>query len=44
MFVQLKHAMNFVIDEVHRFALPEGASQTAIETRMTGRDGEIRKI
>jgi len=32
---QLKHAMNFVGDAVHRFALPKGATQTAIETRMT---------
>jgi hypothetical protein len=25
--------MNSVEDEIHRFALPEGAAQTAIETR-----------
>ena len=31
---QLKHAMNSVGDEVHRFALPEGATQTAIKTRI----------
>ena len=30
---QPKHAMNSVGDEVHRFALPKGATQTAIETR-----------
>ena len=32
-FVKLKHAMNSVVDEIHRFALPK-ATQTAIETRI----------
>ena len=41
---QLKHAMNSVGDEVHRFALPEGATQTAIETRigLWGLDFKLR--
>ena len=34
MMCQLKHAMNSVGDEIHRFALPKGATQTAIKTRI----------
>jgi hypothetical protein len=34
MFVKPKHAMNSGFTEIHRFALPKGATQTAIETRM----------
>ena len=34
MLRQPKHAMNSGFTEIHRFALPEGATQTAIETRI----------
>ena len=34
MLRQPKHAMNSVGDEIHRFALPERATQTAIKTRI----------
>ena len=34
MLRQLKHTMNSGFTEIHRFALPKGATQTAIETRI----------